>query len=152
MNANEVYYSSAPVFWATAVYSIILSIFHRFKRVISANSTDFSIMADLIDKYQVTQMMSAPTVMLNLLHHLNEKNSLHKFNSVQKILMAGSVTTAQLRKKIKKFTSAKIGIIYGMSEMCVSVAISKPIEDNLSSTIGKLGSNIKAKVNDKICF
>lgn len=113
--------------------------------MITQTFSNFDLIADLIEKYQVTQMVSAPALTHAFIQHLEAKNAVKKLDSLQQIYMGGSIVTVQLREKLESLLSAQIGVLYAMTETAALVTVSKP-NSKISMSVGQLTSNMKAKV------
>lgn len=117
------------------------------KRVVTVEMVNSFATADLIEKYKVTQLISAPTLAMKMIKDLEENDSLDKLRSLKRITLGGSIVTAQTRLTIKELSSVDVSVLYAMTETAKVMSVCDP-EKNFSDSVGRLRHNMKAKVKN----
>jgi acyl-coenzyme A synthetase/AMP-(fatty) acid ligase len=136
-----VFLQLSAMYWYSGFYVLVTSTLYQFKRIITEQQITSQIIIDAINKYQVTNVFTAPYAIVDLL----ENKNLKPFKSVRHWIVGGARVTINLVEKLRKFVpNGIIATAYGCTE-CGFVAINN--ENTKYGSCGRPVSNVAIKVS-----
>ncbi|KAL7018232.1 hypothetical protein ACKWTF_010681 [Chironomus riparius] len=139
----------SPIYWSIGFLSTIFTAFKpRDTRIMTCQPFSVNLLIYLIQKYEINVFMAAPYQLSLLLQHstLNTRN----FDKVLLFYAIGGFVSEKLRKQFEaKFPKHPLIIGYGMTEACVTIAVTGPSDDIKGLTVGKVAPNVEVKVIGK---
>lgn len=141
--------SFSPIYWSIGFLSTVFTAFKsRDTRVMTCQPFSVKLLIYLTQKYDINVFMAAPYQLSLLLQYplLNP----HDFNKVLLFFAIGSFVSENLRKEFKNtFPKHPLIIGYGMTEACVSIAVTGPADNIKGLTVGRVSPNVKVKIMGK---
>lgn len=139
---QEVLFGFSTIFWGTGALSLIIGALYGAKRVITTKPFSADLLADVIDRYQVTTYMSAPYAIALLL----QKKDLKPFPSLEFFIAVGSVVSKSLCEGLKPFLpNGEICTLYAMSEGSL---LADSFRSLRYGSVGQLSPNVDMRIID----
>ena len=141
---TERYLCFSTIYWLSGLFSLIISPFSKFTRIISENPFTPEDFIEINKKFKPTFFFGTPSQIGLLLAHPNlDENTL---TSLRVLFLCGSTVPYKLVEKIKKYVpDAFILTTYGQTETSGAVSQGLVVEDN---NVGQLIHNIEVKIID----
>jgi 4-coumarate--CoA ligase len=140
--------SFSPIYWSTGLVSSILAVFRQEDtKIMTSQPFTVELLIELIKKYDITFFQAAPYQLSLLLQSplLDPRD----FVGVQVFCVLGSIVSVNLRKEFRAtFPRHPLIIAYGMSESCISISATGPVDKIDGLTVGKISPNIQVKIVD----
>jgi 4-coumarate--CoA ligase len=137
-----VLYQFSAIFWFSGIYSLVMCTLYNCLRIITAQPSTPELMIDIINKYKVTNVFTAPYAILNLL----QQETLKPFESVKIWIIGGANVTEALSEKLQYFVpNGIISASYGSSEYGF---ISNNCGGMKFGSCGEIFENIQLKVRN----
>lgn len=139
----------SPIYWSIGFLSTIFTAFKsRDTRVMTCQPFNVKLLVYLTQKYDINVFMAAPYQLSLLLQYplLNP----HDFEKVLLFFAIGSFVSETLRKEFQNtFPKHPLIIGYGMTEACISIAVTGTTDNINGLTVGRVSPNVKVKIIGK---
>lgn len=143
---QDVLFNFSTLYWITGVYFLIVGALYGGKRIITTKPFSPSLMANILNRFQVTTCLAPPFALAALLETTN--SSLKSFESVEYLLPAGSIISKSLCEAIRPlFPNGAICSSYGTTEGCF---LAGQFEEQRYGSVGKPAPNIHMKIIDDL--
>ena len=141
--------SFSPIYWSTGlVMSILVAFREKDTRIITAQPFSVDFFVQIVKKYDINFFQAAPYQLTVLLQ--SPSLDPRDFVGVQVFVVLGSIVSENLRKEFRStFPRHPLIIAYGMSESCISISATAPMDKIDGLTVGRISPNIHVKVVDK---
>lgn len=141
--------SFSPIYWSTGLVSSILVAFKpKDTRIITGQPFSVELLVEIIKNHDVNFLQAAPYQLTLLLQSplLDPRD----FVGIQVFSVVGGMVSENLRKEFRAtFSRHPLIIVYGMSECCISISATDPMDSIEGLTVGRISPNIHVKVIDK---
>lgn len=138
----------SPLYWTTGMFSHLnVSFAERETRIWTSRKFSIETFIELVEKYQITNVLMAPYVLSTV---LNSQKFLSSHNeSLQRFLVTGAILSEESRKKFDELLpNRNLTVAYGMTEQGGSTK-SKPLEYRQGLSVGSMIlPNVSLKIVD----
>uniref|UniRef100_A0A1B0D5Z3 Acyl-coa synthetase n=1 Tax=Phlebotomus papatasi TaxID=29031 RepID=A0A1B0D5Z3_PHLPP len=139
---NGIMLCFSSLYWLSGMAHLLLTTFLGMTRVITTETFNVDLCLDIIQKYQVTHLITAPVQLAGILSH--KSLSPTSLASIREYMVGGSVVPKDNWLKIQAYMpNGSIKIVYGMSE--VGYATCQEYRSTKYST-GKLAPDLQLKI------
>lgn len=143
------YLSFSPIYWSTGLISTIMVVFrHNDTRITTCQPFSVELLVMLMKRYHINVFQAAPYQLTLLLQHPLLVPS--DFDQILMFFVLGGIVSEHLRKDFRRtFPNHPLIIAYGMSEACICISATGPVDAIEGLTVGRIFSNVKVKVIGK---
>jgi acyl-coenzyme A synthetase/AMP-(fatty) acid ligase len=141
---NEKLLCFSSLYWLSGFVTLMLGPIYGYTKVITRQSYNPELMAEIIEKYKITSLFSPPSQM-NGLCKLLQRQAVD-LSSVKMYLCGGSAVSPSLQQEmLSHIPDAQIIVGYGMSELC---PIAFSLRFRREGAVGYVSPRIEVKIVD----
>ncbi|KAG5680288.1 hypothetical protein PVAND_009806 [Polypedilum vanderplanki] len=139
-NGPNVLFQSTAIFWFSGIYFLIYGALYKCLRITTAQSVTPELIVEIIKKYKVTNVSTAPYLIVNLLQLTNLK----PFETIKMWMIPGATATQNLCERLKKYVpNGVVSSFYGSTECDI---ISSNSREKKFGSCGEIFYNNEVKI------
>ncbi|XP_068143937.1 luciferin 4-monooxygenase [Drosophila tropicalis] len=142
---ESVLFCFSPLYWISCIFTLLASLVNGCKRVITNRPFSVQYFAELVERHQVSFVLTVPHHMALLAKSREKKELALRLHSVKSFVCSGSKVPLNIWRQLYDLLGAdRFAVLYGLTEVG---GISKNIGGPLGSE-GKLLRNIRVCILD----
>ncbi|XP_033156568.1 luciferin 4-monooxygenase [Drosophila mauritiana] len=143
--SDTVLFCFSPLYWISCIFTLLASLVNGCRRIITNRPFSVAYFADLVERHQVSFVLSVPHHMALLAKSPESQELAAKMQCVQSFVCSGSKVPMGIWRQLYELLGAnRFAVLYGLTE---TGGISKNVGGPLGSE-GKLLRNVQVRVVD----
>nr|XP_016992918.2 4-coumarate--CoA ligase 3 [Drosophila takahashii] len=143
--SETVLFCISPLYWISCIFTLLASLVNGCRRIITNRPFSVEYFADLVERHQVTFVLTVPHQMALLAKNPRRQELAARMQSVQSFVCSGSKVPLTIWRQLYELLGAdRFAVLYGLTEIG---GISKNVGGPLGSE-GKLLRNVQVRLVD----